>query len=721
MNVKQIAYLYKFALAVIAVLSVLSFAVVQHMIADGGSVATLINMSGKQRMLTQRAGVLSLRLTGESQLSADTVAEIKEELRQTVTEMSNAHEILTRRELGQLYPPLSSAMNDIYFGDALMLDLRMKDHLATLRRIYQGEIQDIRTIESIIRSVETDLLPALDQVVQQYERESIQAIDRLRLFQETILVITLVVLLLEGRFIFRPILSSITKHTHDLIEASQVKSDFLANMSHELRTPLNGILGLCDVMLDGKLNADQRQNIRIIKQSGESLRALLNDILDISKIEAGGIEIETVDFSLADAVQQVVQPLSTLSEKKGVALNVVGLEECPHYLCADQAKIQQILRNLVSNALKFTERGSVTIDLSHDAKSEVLSIRVIDTGIGIPEEKLGTIFEKFTQADNSTRRRYGGTGLGLCITKQLVELLGGEIGVQSIVGLGTTFNMSLPCTSGVKPQTASASHIDLEADFSSLSLRVLAVDDHPVNLLLLKKMLLKVGIAKPDIAQNGLEALAMCKDNEYDMILMDCQMPEMDGYTATREIRKHEAVSERHTIIIAMTANAMVGDREKCLKAGMDDYLSKPITKDRFLHTVSPYLLHYKRSPKDILSNTADGYVKNETVPIDMDHLHQFTDGNKEDEQEFFSLFLEQTSDVMTTLRSALDSGDCEEWRGAAHKLKGSSANLGAFALSKACENAQCAWTDGLDVKQSLFASIQKELGRIEAFMQVRS
>jgi PAS domain S-box-containing protein len=321
--------------------------------------------------------------------------------------------------------------------------------------------------------------------------------------------------------------------------ANQAKTEFLANMSHELRTPMNGIIGMAEFLLDSRLDDDQRDNTETLHNSSQNLLKILNDILDISKIEAGELDVETVPFHLGTAVRQIVQLFLPLATDKGVTLSFERAEDVPSTVVGDLGKFQQILRNLVSNALKFTESGSITIALSK-GEGRFIDIAVKDTGTGIPEDKLESIFEKFTQADSSVTRQFGGTGLGLAITQQLVELLAGEIGVESTVGTGSTFTFNLPLD--VAEDSAKAVNLyDTKSEDTDIQLpthiKILAVDDHPINQKFVMKLLTKLGFNNVDLATNGREALDMIAAGTYGIVLMDCQMPVLDGYQATTELR----------------------------------------------------------------------------------------------------------------------------------------------------------------------------------------
>src|SRR6185437_5319441 len=363
--------------------------------------------------------------------------------------------------------------------------------------------------------------------------------------------------------------------------ASLAKSDFLANMSHELRTPMNGILGMTELALDTPLSAEQREYLHLVKGSADSLLLLLNEILDFSKVEAGKLELESAPFSLRESLGDTMKVLGLRAHQKGIELVWRVLPSVPEALQGDAGRLRQIVVNLVGNALKFTERGKVLMEVEKRDGTErevVLHVSVLDTGIGVAKEKQKLIFEPFTQADNSTTRRYGGTGLGLGITRRLVEMMGGEIWLESEEGQGSTFHFTVRL--GLQPQAIEKAPAQKSSQQSGNGggMSILLAEDNPVNRALARRLLEKHG-HRVAVSENGRQALEYLEGPKggVDAVLMDVQMPEMDGLTAIRTIRTKEQSTGGHLPIIALTAHAMKGDREKCLGAGADDYLTKPI------------------------------------------------------------------------------------------------------------------------------------------------
>jgi signal transduction histidine kinase/ActR/RegA family two-component response regulator len=355
--------------------------------------------------------------------------------------------------------------------------------------------------------------------------------------------------------------------------ANSAKSTFLATMSHEIRTPLNGVLGMAQAMAGDELSERQRDRLSVIHRSGEALLAILNDVLDLSKIEAGKLELEQLEFELAEVARGAYSAFTALANKKGLSF-ALDIEAARGRYLGDPTRLRQILYNLISNALKFTEQGEIRVTAVR--QGEILALSVKDTGVGIAPESLCKLFAKFDQLDSSTTRRFGGTGLGLAICRELAQLMAGEISVTSELGLGSTFTLRIPLRF-VGAEKAAASPIEAPGERPAIALRVLAAEDNAINQLVLKTLLHQMGV-DPTVVENGQRALEAWEAGDWDVILMDIQMPVMDGLTATARIRERErSLGRPPTPIVALTANAMAHHVDQYTAAGMDGHVAKPI------------------------------------------------------------------------------------------------------------------------------------------------
>jgi PAS domain S-box-containing protein len=455
--------------------------------------------------------------------------------------------------------------------------------------------------------------------------------------------------------------------------AMKAKQQFLSNMSHEIRTPMNAIIGFTKVLLKTELSAKQKEYLSAIKMSGDALIVLINDILDLAKVDAGKMVFEQTPFKMAMSISAMLHLFETKIQEKNLVLIKEYDERIPNVLVGDPVRLHQIILNLVSNAVKFTSEGKITVSvkmLSKNNESVDIEFSIKDTGIGIPESKLSSIFENFQQASSGTSRLYGGTGLGLAIVKQLVEPQGGKISVVSRINEGSTFSFVLSFLKTNKEAEIEAALEEMDADNSNI--KVLVVEDIPLNQLLMKTLLDDFGFER-DIASNGLIAIEKLREKSFDIILMDLQMPEMNGFEATDYIRN---TMKLKIPIIALTADVTTADLAKCRAVGMNDYIAKPVD-ERILYTKIVGLAKRPVVEKNIAEEAVviDEIIKKRCV--NLEYLNKRTKSNPTLMLEMISLYLEQTPPLITAMRNSFKDKDWDSLRSAVHKMIPSFAIMG--------------------------------------------
>ena len=520
--------------------------------------------------------------------------------------------------------------------------------------------------------------------------------------------------------------SALQKALHNSKIAERAKSNFFANMSHELRTPLNSVIGMAQLIEDTDLTDNQTEMFSSIKISSSILLKTVNDILDMSKIEANELQLEIVPFDVYENLRGIIHSLKTIASGKKIMLthDFSGLSQP---IFGDPTRFSRIITNLIANAIRYTDEGSVVVTTSikkNYLKDGIdLTINIIDTGIGIPESKMETIFEKFIQADSSITRRFGGTGLGLAISKDLTELMGGKLSVVSELGKGSVFTVIIPF------QKAKVEDLDEfedknifidELDTSNIQIplknaRFLLAEDNDMNQLFMRKLFDNLGVSHYKIVENGDLAVKEVQNNNYDIVLMDCHMPILSGYDATVKIRFLNNPFSASIPIIAMTANAMPEDKARCLQTGMNAYISKPVDIEEFKQILSPWV-----DFGNLITHKNDNHFSNDDYkvpPINLDNLISNSMGDEKFIDEILNLFVEQANEQILKLKTLCIDGESKEWVEASHALKGTAGAVGAEAMRLICATAQKTPITTSKERELLVTSIEFEYNRTKDYL----
>ncbi len=588
---------YAIALSVIAIMFVGANVLLERAIEEQRKVPAAVELTGRQSMLAQRIAWLADRYSDRGEQYA------RQQLQAAITELAVTADTL--RGAGDTSAPVAVAR--VYADQNI--NTRLRAYLAHARVIAATEItpgesgQDQAVNEhmsAIMAEAYGPLLTALTAVSSEYARDSDIQIERLQTWQYVTLAVILLTLAAEALFVFRPLVGKVSNYVEEVLDhsrrasvarraaqhANAAKTAFLSNMSHELRTPMTGIMGICDLLTSSPQSPEQAKMTRMLRQSAQILLDLLNDILDLAKIEAGRMSLESIDFDLGALLADVRDLFDPGMAEKGLAFSVEGADARGAVFRGDPKHLRQILCNLVGNALKFTDSGSVKLSFrqTDTADGIALAFAVADTGVGISEEGLTRLFRKFEQEESSTARRYGGTGLGLAICKQLSEAMGGGIDVESTKGLGSTFTVRVRVARG-DPQavTAAADAVPARAgdELAGLSLNILLAEDNLTTQFILTRMLTMWGQAVTAVS-DGRAAVQRASRERYDIILMDMQMPVMDGDEATRRIRGGGASADAP--ILALTADGITEHHRRYLDAGCDVVLTKPVVWTALAH-----------------------------------------------------------------------------------------------------------------------------------------
>ena len=539
----------------------------------------------------------------------------------------------------------------------------------------------------------------------------------------------------------RQVEKDLSRARDEALQASHAKSEFLASMSHEIRTPMNGVIGMTEILQGTLLTSTQREAVETIRFSGQLLLTIINDILDFSKIEAGMMRLEIVDLGVHELLERTMAPFVETAADKGLKLDWSVEDGVPAVLRGDPGRLHQVLTNLVANAMKFTQAGAISVSVSvvrGSGANALVRFTVRDSGIGVSAEAQRRLFQPFMQADGTTTRKYGGSGLGLAISKQLAEVMGGEIGVESEAGKGSTFWFTARLEKSATPLTVVTTAAQISAppprpvvvNERRRRARILVAEDNPVNQLVARQQLDQLGLTA-DVVDNGSQAVAALRGKrQYDLVLMDCQMPEMDGFAATAEIRRHEG-QDRHTWIIAMTAYAMGGDRAKCLAAGMDDYLAKPVTIQALREALQRFkqragALETLPTPPTRATNESRSGVAGRPraadfsiPPVNLEILNSAANGDPDSVRELADLYLVQTTGQLSLLGAALAERSATKIQNIGHRCKGGSGACGVTGMETLFGELETLGREGrIEEAERLSPDIAREFSRVQVFLK---
>ncbi|MEH2347730.1 MAG: ATP-binding protein [Nostoc sp.] len=528
-------------------------------------------------------------------------------------------------------------------------------------------------------------------------------------------------------------------------QAELAKQEFLAMISHEVRTPIASVIGMASLLLDCGLIGQQKDFVEIIYSSGNSLLKIINDFLDFSKVQSGHLELEEEPFILQSCINEAFYLLAPQAREKGLKITFLDTLKLPTTIVGDITRLRQVLINLLSNAIKFTQTGSIEVSIiirnnkdinrSSATNTDEIQFNIKDTGIGIPSDRVERLFKAFSQVNSSITRQYGGTGLGLAICKQLCELMGGRIWVESELNTGSTFYFTIAAS--VIPEESAGAQVlasvqELQVRNSENNcdyrpsdlpkLRILLTEDNLVNQKIALKQLQSLGYSA-DVANNGKEALHLLEKIPYDLILMDCQMPILDGLETTKQILRWQEsnfASGRRPVVVAMTANAMKEDQQMCLDAGMDDYLSKPVMKEKLAATLDHWArMIFRVEEIEVLDRTVSTTnIGSVDLPIDWERLHQLSENNPEFELELLQIFIEDIQPRLEAVKIAIASHDFDQIALQSHQIKGASVNIGAITMHLLAEKLeQLAYNQEDRGTNNLILGLEEFVKRIQEFL----